>query len=172
VVLLDENAEAADHDYFRLGGFAVSPDQRLAAEAVDTNGSEVFRIRVRDLTTGELLDDEIPRAAYGIAWFEDSTTFLYTVPDDAWRPYQVWRHTLGTPHDADVLLYEEADERFWLGVGRTRSRRFVAIQAGSKVTSEWRLLDATDPAAEPEWSPNANTASSTTSITVGTCSTS
>ncbi len=150
VVLLDENAEAADHDYFRLGGFAVSPDQRLAAEAVDTNGSEVFRIRVRDLRTGELLDDEIPRAAYGIVWFEDSATFLYTVPDDAWRPYQVWRHTLGTAHDADVLLYEEADERFWLGVGRTRSRRFVAIQAGSKVTSEWRLLDATDPAAEPE----------------------
>jgi oligopeptidase B len=149
VVLLDENLEAAEHDFFRLGGFAVSPDHRLAAEAVDTSGSEVFRIRVRDLATGRLLDDEIPRAAYGLAWYEDSATFLYTVPDDAWRPHQVWRHRVGTPHAADELVVQEDDERFWLGVGRTRSDRYLAIHAGSKITSEWRLLDAQDPSAPP-----------------------
>jgi oligopeptidase B len=149
VVLLDENVEAAEHDYFRLGGYAVSPDGRLAAEAIDTTGNEVFRIRVRDLATGELLADEIPRAGYGLVWYEDSQTFLYTVPDDAWRPHQVWRHHLGTSPDADELLVQEDDERFWLGIGRTRSRTFLAIQAGSKITSEWQLLDAHDPAAPP-----------------------
>ncbi len=149
VVLLDENVEAAEHDYFRLGGYAISPDGGLAAEAVDTTGNEVFRIRVRDLATGELLADEIPRAGYGLAWYEDNQAFLYTVTDDAWRPYQVWRHRLGTPHDADELLVQEDDERFWLGVGRTRSRAFLAIQAGSKITSEWHLLDAHDASAAP-----------------------
>ena len=150
VVLLDENAEAADHDYFQLGGYGVSPDQRLAAESVDTSGAEVFRIRVRDLASGELLEDEVPRAGYGLAWYEDASAFLYTVPDEAWRPHQVWRHRLGTSAEDDELVHEEPDERFWLGVGRTRSRRFLAIQAGSKVTSEWYLLDADDPGAAPQ----------------------
>ena len=149
VVLYDQNLAAADHDFFQLGGFAISPDHRLAAIATDTSGAEVFTIRVRDLTTGQDLDDEIPRAAYGIAWFNDSATFLYTVPDDAWRPHQVWRHTIGTPHEDDELLLSEDDERFWLGVGRTRSDRFLAINAGSKVADEWHLLDADDPAARP-----------------------
>jgi oligopeptidase B len=149
MVLLDENVEAAEHEYFRLGGYAISPDGTLAAEAIDTTGNEVFRIRVRDLATGELLADEIPRAGYGLVWYEDSRSFLYTVPDDAWRPHQVWRHGLGTAHDADALLVQEDDERFWLGVGRTRSRAFLAIHAGSKITSEWHLVDAHDPAAPP-----------------------
>jgi oligopeptidase B len=150
VVLLDENVEAADHDYFRLGGFAVSPDHRLAAELVDTTGSEVFRVRIRDLTTGELVsEEEIPRAGYGFAWFEDSRTFLYTVPDDAWRPHEVRRHVVGTDAADDEVLLREDDERFWLGVGRTRSHRFLAIQAGSKVTSEWHLLEAADPSSTP-----------------------
>ncbi|MCC5948068.1 MAG: S9 family peptidase [Nitriliruptoraceae bacterium] len=150
VVLLDENVEAAGHDFYRLGGFAISPDHRLAAEAVDLDGSEVFTIRVRDLQTGELLADEIPRAAYGLAWFNDSRTFLYTVPDDAWRPHRVHRHVVGTDAEQDVLLHEEDDERFWVGLGRTRSRRYLAIAVGSKVSSEWHLLDADDPQASPQ----------------------
>ena len=149
VVLYDQNLEAEGHDFFQLGGFAISPDHRLAAIATDTSGTEVFTVRVRDLETGEDLDDVIPRAAYGLAWANDARSFLYTVSDDAWRPHQVWRHRLGTPHDADELLYTEEDERFWLGVGRTRSHRFLAIAASSKVTSEWYLLDADDPTARP-----------------------
>ncbi|MEX2550069.1 MAG: S9 family peptidase [Nitriliruptoraceae bacterium] len=149
VVLYDQNAAAEGHDYFQLGGFAISPDHLLAVVATDTSGAEVFTLRVLDLTTGEDLGDEVPRAAYGIAWANDARSFLYTVPDDAWRPFQVWRHRVGTGHDADELLYTEEDERFWLGVGRTRSERFLAIGAASKVTSEWYLLDADDPTARP-----------------------
>ena len=149
VVLYDQNVEAEGHEYHRLGGFAISPDHRLAAIATDVTGAEVFTIRVRDLATGEELDDEVPRAAYGIVWGNDARSFLYTVPDEAWRPFQVRRHRLGTPHGTDELLFEETDERFWLGIGRTRSDRFLAIHAGSSTTSEWWLLDADDPTAQP-----------------------
>ncbi len=146
-ILLDENAEAAEHDYFRLGNFAISPDQRFVAEAVDLDGGEVYTIRIRDLATGSLLDDVIPRAAASIAWYDGGAALLYTVQDDAWRPFQVWRHVLGTPVETDQLVVEEHDERFWLGLGRTRSQRFLAITAASKVTSEWQLVDASDPEA-------------------------
>ncbi|MBS3942120.1 MAG: S9 family peptidase [Actinobacteria bacterium] len=149
VVLLDENIEAGEHDFFRLGGYAISPDHRLAAELVDTDGSERFTIRVRDLATGELLPDTIEGAAYSLAWFGDSATFLYTVPDDAWRPYKIMRHRLGTDPAEDELVHHEDDERFWCGVGRFRSDRYLAISVGSKVTSEWYLLDADDPTSRP-----------------------
>jgi oligopeptidase B len=149
VVLLDENLEAAGHDYFRLGGLHVSPTQRYAAWLADRSGGEVFEIRVRDLETLEDQTDVVPRAAYSLAWYDDDQAFLYTVPDQAWRPYQVWRHVLGTDPREDVLIYEEADERFWLGVTRLRSERYLAIHAASKITSEARLLDAADPSAQP-----------------------
>jgi oligopeptidase B len=150
VVLLDENVAAEGHEYFRLGGYAVSPDHRWAAELIDTTGNEVFQIRVRDLATGELRSEvEVPRAGYGVTWFEDSATFLYTVTDEAWRPHEVRRHRVGTDHTEDDVLFREDDERFWLGVGRTRSNRFLAIHVGSKVTTEWHLLEADDPEAAP-----------------------
>jgi oligopeptidase B len=149
VVLLDENLEAEEHEFFQLGGFSVSPDQRLALEAVDRTGAEVFAVRVRDLETGEIVEQVVERAAYGLAWFDDNATFLYTVPDETWRPHQVWRRRIGTAADADELVYEEPDERFWLGIGRTRSERFLVIHLGSKVTSECHLLEASDPASAP-----------------------
>jgi oligopeptidase B len=150
VVLLDENVEAAGHEYFRLGGFSISPDHRLAAELVDTTGNEVYRIRVRNLASGELVsEEEVPRAGYGIAWFEDSRTFLYTVPDATWRTHEVRRHRVGADVEADEVLFHEDDERFWLGVGRTRSSRFLAIRSESMVTSEWWLLEADDPGCGP-----------------------
>lgn len=148
-ILLDENAEAADSAYFRLGAFAVSPDQRLVAEAVDTTGGEIYRIRIRDLATGRLLDDVIERAATSVAWHDDGSALLYTVPDDAWRPHQVRRHVLGTDAADDQLLLAEDDERFWLGLGRTRSGRYIAIGASSKVTSHWWLIEADDPSSDP-----------------------
>ncbi len=149
VVLLDENLEAAQHDFFQLGGLSVSPDGRLAAEAVDLTGDEVFEVRIRDLTTGELLADRIARAAYGLAWSNDSATFLYTVPDEAWRPCRVLRHRLGAPSGDDELVFEEPDERYWLSIGRTRSEAFLAIRSGSKTSTEWHLIDADDPEARP-----------------------
>src|SRR5690606_18242976 len=123
----------------------VSPSGRYAAWLVDTSGAEVFEIRIRDLDSGDDTGEVVPKAGYGLAWYEDDAAFLYTVPDEAWRPHQVWRHRLGTDASQDVLVHEEPDERFWLGVGRVRSRAFLVLVAGSKITSETWLLDAHDP---------------------------
>jgi oligopeptidase B len=149
VIVLDENVAAAEHDYFRLGALEVSPDQRLAIEAVDVDGDEVYALQVRDLATGDLFDDRIARAAGSVAWCNDSATFYYTVPDASWRPFQVYRHVLGTASSDDELVFEETDERYWIGVGRTRSERFIAVRAASKITSGWHVIDADDPHAVP-----------------------
>lgn len=149
VVLLDGNAEAEGHPYFSLGVFAISRDHRLAVVGVDTDGGEVLRLSVRDLATGETVEEVTDRATYGCAWFDDDATFLYLVPDDAWRPYQVWRHRIGAPAGSDELVLEEPDERFWIGLGRTRSEAFVEIHLGSKVVDEVHLIPADAPTAAP-----------------------
>ena len=88
--------------------------------------------RCKDLATGEALADEIPGIFYGGAWSADGTTFFYTTVDDAWRPNQVWRHAIGTPAEDDVLVHEETDERFWVGIGLTRSERYLVLDAGQQ----------------------------------------
>ncbi len=115
---------------------------------MDYAGNERFTLRVKDLETGELLADEIPETSYGTAWSRDGSTLFYLTVDEAWRPYRVHRHTVGTPAAQDVVVFEEADERFWVGVGLTRSERYLLISLGSKITSELRLLDADDPTGE------------------------
>jgi oligopeptidase B len=146
-VLLDGNEVAGDSEFFSLGTVDVSPDGRLLAYSVDLKGDERFTLRIKDLSTGELLPDELPEVHYGSAWSADGSTVFYTKVDDAWRPYQIWRHTLG--HSEDVLVMEEPDERFWVGVDLTRNEQAIQISLGSKLTSETWLLDAHDPAGEP-----------------------
>jgi oligopeptidase B len=147
-VMLDQNVEAEGSDFFAVGAFDVSPDGSLLAWSSDTAGAEVYTMRFRDLTTGEDLPDEIPGTYYGTAWANDGRTLFYVKPDDAMRPHQLWRHTLGTPATDDVLVHQEDDERFYLGVGTTKDERFIELGLGSKVTSESWVLDADDPTGE------------------------
>ena len=147
-ILLDGNELAGDGQFFSLGAFDVSPDGRLLAYSTDFAGSERFTMRVKDLMSGEIAPDEIPDTFYGSAWSADGSALLYVTVDGAWRPYRVWRHVIGTPAGDDVVVFEEPDERFWVGVGLTRSERFLIISASSKLTSEAWLLDAGDPAGE------------------------
>lgn len=146
-VLLDGNELAGDSEFFSLGTVDVSPDGRLLAYSVDLTGDERFTMRIKDLDSGELLPDELPGVHYGSAWSTDGSTIFYTKVDDAWRPHQVWRHTLGASED--VLVMEEPDERFWVGVDLTRNEQAIMISLGSKLTSEAWLLDAADPTGEP-----------------------
>jgi len=148
-VMLDGNAEAEGHDFFALGTLDVSHDGRLLAYSVDTTGAERFTLRFKDLDTGTVLDDEIPDTFYSSAWSLDGRTLFYLTVDESWRPYRVWRHRLGTDARQDAVVYEETDERFWVGVGTTRSDRYVVIESAAKVTSEIRVLDAAAPEAEP-----------------------
>ena len=150
-VLLDENAEAAGHDYFSLGAFDVSPDHHWVAWSSDTDGSEEFTVRFRDLDTGVDTDDRLEATSSwgGTAWSADATTFFYTMPDDQMRPYQIWRHRLGTPQSDDVLVLEEPDERFYLAVELTRSGEWIVMESASKLTSTAWVLPAGDPTAQP-----------------------
>ena len=144
-VLLDGNELAKGHEYFDLGYVERSPDENLLAYAVDFDGSERHELRFRDLSTGLDLDDVIRGVYYGSAWAADSRTFFYVIPDAAMRPYQVWRHVLGTPTDQDVLVLQEDDERFELSVEPTKSERYIVFSSTSQVTSESRFLRSDEP---------------------------
>ena len=149
-VLLDGNAEAEGHDFFSLGAFSVTRDGHLLAYATDTTGDERFTIKVKDLRTGESLPDIIENAHYGATWSLEGTHLFYSTTDESWRPDRIWRHRLGTPSADDVVVMHEPDERFWMGVGSTRSQRFLVIALGSKITSEYHIIDAADPEQSPQ----------------------
>lgn len=152
-VLLDDNVEAEGHEFFSLGSFDVSVDGTRLAYAVDVVGDERYTLRIRDLESGTDLVDEVPGTFPGAVFSPDGRYVFYPTVDDAWRPWRVWRHEVGTPATQDVVVFEETDERFWVGVGVSRSQRFVQIDVGSKITSETWLIDADDPtgAARVVW---------------------
>ncbi len=145
-VLLDCNELASGSPFFSLGAFEVSPDGRLLAYSTDFAGDERFTLRIKDLVTGQTAADEIPDTFYGCAWSRDGSALFYVTVDTAWRPYRVWRHQAGTPAAADVIVFEEPDERFRAGVALTRSESYVVISSSSSLTSEIRLIDAGAPA--------------------------
>jgi oligopeptidase B len=145
-ILLDENELVGPSPYFALGVFDVSPDGRLLAFSTDYDGDEKYTLRVKDLETGQILADKIPDTYYGSAWSADSSTLFYTTVDDTMRPYRVWRHTLGSDTSVDAIVYEETDQRFFAGVGLTRSQQFVVITVDSQITSEVWILPASNPA--------------------------
>lgn len=149
-ILLDENAVAPPEGFFALGGFAVSPDHSLLAYATDTTGAERYTLRFRDLDSGAATDlgDVVPDVYYGLAWASDDATVFYTRPDGAMRPHQLWRHQLGTAPEEDVCVHEEPDERFYVGVSRTKDGCFILLHIESKVTTEIRVLPADRPDGE------------------------
>lgn len=147
-LILDEPALAAGKEYFRLGAFSVSNDGRYLAYAYDDNGSERFALRVKDLTTGALLPDQIEGMLSEIVWTADDSGFLYGLANDQWRTDNARLHRLGTPVEDDVELYREADEGYRVAVGETQSRRYLIIATGDHVTSEVRLVRADDPTGE------------------------
>jgi oligopeptidase B len=147
-VLLDGNELAGGERFFSMGAFGVSPDGTLLAYSTDYSGSERFTLRIKNLVTGETAADEIPNTFYGPAWSLDGSVLFYVTVDDAWRPNRVWRHRIGTPVTEDVMVFEEADQKFWVGVGLSRSERYLMISSASPLTSETWLLDATRPEDE------------------------
>jgi len=148
-VLLDENVEAGESDFFALGTSEVSPDGRLLAWSADRAGDERYDLVVREIASGALLGDSVCGIAEGLAWSLDGRHVFYCRLDDAWRPHEIWRHTLGTDPAEDHLVLAEPDERFFLGIGSSADDRWVVVSAGSKATSQVWLLDAAEPLGEP-----------------------
>lgn len=148
-LLLDCNQLAEGKDYFDLGAYRISPNQRFLAYSTDTNGSERYNLVVKDLETGELLSDELTDIA-SVTWAADSKTLFYTIRDDAWRSYKVFRHTIGEKQSDDKEVYHEPDERFGVYSYLSKDERYVVISIGSQITSEYRLIPANDPSAQPK----------------------
>ena len=146
-VLLDANSLGEPGGYVDLGLLQVSPDGRWLAYSVDLVGEELFTLRFRDLTSGEDLPDEVPRTYYGGAWDAGSASFLYTVPDHAYRPHEVRRHVLGTAPDGDELVVAEPDERFELNVRACRSGDVAVVWSASRDTAECWAVDLRTPGA-------------------------
>lgn len=146
-VLLDLNVEAEGHEYIAVGAASVSPDGTLLAFSLDTSGEERFTLRVRNIDTGELLPDTVEGAFYGATWALDGRHLFYTTVDDAWRADSIWRHEIGSAAE-DVRVFHEADQRFGVGIGLTRSEKYLMIAASSTLSSETHVLDATDPTGE------------------------
>ena len=149
-LILDEVAEASGKDYFRLGALSISPDGALAALMIDDEGSERFKMRIRDLATGTDLETVTDRGIGDPVWAADSRTLLFTEVNDQWRSDRAKLHRVGDdPASARTIYHETQDPGFSVGVGRTQDRSLLVIATGDNASSEVRLVPADSPDAEP-----------------------
>jgi len=148
-LLLDENELAEGHEYFRLGAASVSENGRYLAYSVDTDGSERYTARIKDLQTGALLPDIIPNLRSDLVWVKNDTALVYGPSTEEWRTLEAKMHVIGTPIAADVTLYKEEDQSFGVGAGLSAQKDWLIISTGDNETSEVRLVPAADPTAAP-----------------------
>ena len=147
--ILNEPELAAAHDYFRLGALSVSHRGDLLAYSTDTDGSERYQLFVKDLNTGELLEDAIENTLGGAVWASDDSALLYVVVDENWRPYQVRRHVLGQPVESDAVVYEESDPGFFVRLSESASERYILIHTAGHTSSEAYVIPADASQAKP-----------------------
>ena len=147
-ILLDGNVLAEPHAYFRIAGFAHSPDHSLVAYAVDTKGSELYTVNVIEADTGTLVDSRIADSNGALEWSADSRHLFYIWTDDEYRPRRLLRHAVGS-EAADVLVHDQSDPGCFLGLGATQDRRFLLLSVHDHETAEISLIDAADPGAAP-----------------------
>nr|WP_312607498.1 S9 family peptidase [Kocuria rhizophila] len=152
--LLNANAAAQEHEFYALGAFSVAEDGSRLAWSEDTAGDERFTVHVKDLTSGELLADRIPQTSYGAFLTPDASQVVYTVVDESWRPYRVYRHVIGTDVAEDQLLFQEDDPGLWLGAELSADKQWLMLSSSCSEYSEYRILrvselPADDDAAAP-----------------------
>ncbi|QUL37077.1 S9 family peptidase [Erythrobacter sp. JK5] len=147
-LILDETALAQGLEYFRLGAASVSRNGRYLAYSTDTNGSERFTARIKDLETGELLPDEIPNLRSGLTWVANDTALVYGPSTENWRTLEARLHVVGTPVEDDVTLYREQDESFGVDTGLSAQEDWLIIESGDNETREVRFVSAADPTGE------------------------
>lgn len=148
-IVLDENELAVGHSYFHIGVLETSMDHKLLAYSVDTSGSESYTLYIKDLETGKLFEGSVQNTYYGVEWANDNKTLFYNKLDDAMRPHKLYRHEIGTAWENDQLVFHEKDEAFYLGINKSRSKRYIVIDLRSNTTTEVRLIDAENPDLAP-----------------------
>ena len=144
-VLIDENKLAEGRSYFEVGAYRISPRHDLLAYAVDTTGAEEYTLYIKDLSADSLYRETIAAIDGYMQWANDNRTIFYVMYDAMQRPYRLYRHVLFAPDRKDDMLYQENDERFFLGIGKTRSRKFLLMNLESKTATEYYCLDADNP---------------------------
>jgi oligopeptidase B len=147
-VLVDGNALAKGHAYFRVANVAHSPDHELIAYAVDTKGSEFYTVQIIEAETGAVVDDRIVDNNGSFEWASDSRTLLYVWLDDEHRPRKALRHAIGSA-GRDLLIYEQPDPGYFLGLNATQDRRYLLLSVHDHETAEVSLIDAENPSAAP-----------------------
>ncbi|HYE28905.1 MAG TPA: S9 family peptidase [Allosphingosinicella sp.] len=147
-VLLDQPAMGKDKGYFQIGDYEVSQDNRLLAYAEDIVGRRQYVLRVKDVAAGTLLPDTIENVEPNIVWADDDRTIFYIEKDPVTLlSKRVKAHVVGTPASADRLIYEEKDDSFYMGLGRTTSDKYICIYLQSTVSNEQRCTSAASPGA-------------------------
>ncbi len=145
-IMLNEPVMAKGHGFFSISDWDVSPNNRLLAYALDTVGRRQYVLKVKDLATGRTLADSVANIEPNLAWADDNRTVFYIDKDPVTLlSKRVKAHVLGTPASADRLVYEEKDDSFYLGVGRTSDNKFICIFLQSTVSDEQRCTSAAKP---------------------------
>jgi oligopeptidase B len=149
-ILLDQPKMAKGHSYFNIGGMSVSPNNKLMVYGLDTVSRRQYSLYIKNLETGELLEDILVNTTGGASWANDNKTLFYTVKDPVTlRSHKIYKHTLGTPQSQDELVYEEKDDTFYCFVYKTKSEKYMMIGSSQTLSTEYRFLDADNP--DGEW---------------------
>jgi oligopeptidase B len=145
-IMFDCNELAKDQSYFQLGGLSISPDNKLAVFSTDTVGRRIYTIQVKILETNEILEDKIEKVTGTAVWANDNHTIFYSSQDEVTlRSDKVFKHKLGSKQADDVLVYFEKDDTYNVEVAKSKSRKYLAIESGSTLTTEYRILNADNP---------------------------
>ncbi|NNL16535.1 MAG: S9 family peptidase [Flavobacteriaceae bacterium] len=145
-VLFDCNEMAKGYSYFKLGGISISPNNKLACFSIDTVGRRQYALKIKNLETGEIYDEQIFNTSGSSTWANDNKTLFYSRKDDVTlRSDKIYKHHFGEDGREDTLVYHEKDDTFFTFVYKTKSRKFLIIGSASTLTSEYRILSADDP---------------------------
>jgi oligopeptidase B len=148
-IMLNGPELAEGTSYFAIGGSTVSENNELLAYSTDLVSRRQYTIHIKNLSTGELLEDKIENTTGGITWANDNKTIFYTKQDEqTLRSNQIFKHTIGTDPSKDELVYEEKDETFGCSVYKTKSKDYLIISSYQTMSTEYRFLDANDPSGE------------------------
>jgi oligopeptidase B len=148
-ILFNCNEMAKGHAYFKLGGLSISPDNKFASFGVDIVGRRIYTIQVKNLETGEILADKIENVTGASVWANDNNTIFYVRQDQVTlRADKVFRHKLNTASENDVLVFDETDDTFNVSISKEKSRKYIVIGSGSTLTTEYRILNSSNPDGE------------------------
>jgi oligopeptidase B len=148
-ILIDGPAMASGKDYWALGGYDISDDNKLMCYGTDEVSRRIYTVKFRNLATGADLSDVLEGTTGGATWASDNKTVFYTKKDPTTlREFQIWRHVLGTPQSADVKVFEETDEEFSCFVYKTKSKKFLVIGSNQTLSNEYQVLEADNPSGK------------------------